>query len=112
MNCLVLAVLKKNYTRLCQCLSQDYMKTINKMKELLRIPDDALSKMIELPTADLINEQIIVLIMTGIPSDADALHLCDLMEALVDNEQSIRDIEVVRNGNINCNTHICNKFLL
>ena len=76
------------------------MKTINKMKESLRLPDDALSKMTELPTADLINEQIIVLIITGIPSDADALHICDLLETLVENEQSIRDIEVLRNGNV------------
>ena len=70
------------------------------MKESLRLPDDALSKMTELPTADLINEQIIVLIITGISSDADALHICDLLETLVENEQSIRDIEVLRNGNV------------
>ena len=96
----MLAVLKKNYIRLCQCLPQDYMKTINKMKELLRLPDDTLNKMTELPTADLINEQIIVLILTGIQSDADALHICDLLETLVENEQSMRDIEVLRNGNV------------
>ena len=94
---LVLAVVKKNYTRLCQCLPQDYMNTVNKMKQLLRVSDDVLSNLTNLPTADLINESIIVLLMTGIKSDIDALKFCDIMENLMDCKSST-DIEILRNG--------------
>ena len=94
----VLAILKKNYTRLCQCLPQDYMKTINKLKQLLRLSDDVLSNLTDLPTADLINENIIVLLMTVIiQSDIDALQICDVMENLIDSKSSTI-IELLRNG--------------
>ena len=74
------------------------MNTINKIKQLLRLSDDVLSNLTNLPTADLINENIIVLLMTGIKSDIDALQLCDVMESLVDSISST-DIEILRNGN-------------
>ena len=100
----VLAVLKKNYTRLCQCLPQDYMNTVNKIKQLLRLSDDVLSNLTNLPTADLINENIIVLLMTGIKSDIDALQFCDIMESLMDRKSST-DIEILRNGKCRCTIH-------
>ena len=73
------------------------MNTINKIKQLLRLSDDALSNLTNLPTADLINENIIVLLMTTIKSDIDALQFCDIMENLMDNKSST-DIEILRNG--------------
>ena len=95
---LVLAVLKKNYTRLNHCLPQDYMKNINKIKPLLK--SEFLSNLTNLPTAELINEKIIVLlIITIIKADIDALRFCDIMENLVDSESSTRDVEILRNGN-------------
>ena len=93
----VLTILKKNYTRLCQCLPQDYMKTINKIKQLLRLSDDVLSNLTNLPTADLINEKIIVLLITVIQSDIEALQICDLLENLIDSKSSTI-IELLRNG--------------
>ena len=73
------------------------MNTINKIKQLLRLSDDVLSNLTNLPTADLINENIIVLLMTGIKSDIDALQFSDIMESLMDNKSST-DIEILRNG--------------
>ena len=73
------------------------MNTINKIKQLLRLSDDVLSNLTNLPTADLINENIIVLLMTAIKSDIDALQFCDIMESLMDNKSST-DIEILRNG--------------
>ena len=94
----VVAVLKKNYARLCCCLPQDYMKTINKLKELVKTSGD-LSNFANLPTANLINERIIGLLMTGIRSDIEALHFCDVIQSLVDSESSTADVESFRNGN-------------
>ena len=94
----VVAVLKKNYARLCCCLPQDYMKTINKLKEFVRTSGD-LSNFANLPTADLINERIIGLLMTAIRSDVEALHFCDVLQSLVDSESSTADVESLRDGN-------------
>ena len=73
------------------------MKTINKIKQLLRLSDDVLSNLTNLPTADLINENIVVFLMKGIKSDIDSLQFCDVMENLIDSRFST-DIELLRNG--------------
>ena len=73
------------------------MKTINKIKQLLRLSDDVLSNITDLPTVDLINENIIVLLMTCITLDTGALQFCDAMENLIDDKSST-DIELLRNG--------------
>ena len=92
---LVLTVLKENYTRLCRSLPPDYMATINKLKSVMRIPDELLDSITTVPSADVINEKIIVALMVGIKSDQEALKFCDLMKILVNNKSSITDI---RNG--------------
>ena len=73
------------------------MKTINKIKQLLRLSDDVLSNLTNLPTADLINENIIVFLITVIQSDIEALQICDVMENLIDSKSSTI-IELLRNG--------------
>ena len=75
------------------------MKTVNKINQLLRLSDDVLSNLTNLPTADLVNESIIVFLMTEIKSDVDALQFCDVVENLIDTISSI-DIELLRNGNL------------
>ena len=98
---LVLAVLKKNYIRLCHCLPQDYMMTLNKLKQLVRLPDDVLSELTNLPTVNDINEAITGLVMTAIiKSHMDALQFCDVMENIADSKSSKACIEILRNGNL------------
>ena len=94
---IVLAVLKKNYIRLCHCLPQDYMRTISKLQRLPQTCID-LSNLTDLPTVDLINEKLVGFLMTVIQSDMDALQFCDIMENLVDCNSSTTDIEILRNG--------------
>ena len=101
---IALAVLKKSYTKLCHCLPQDYMKTIYKIKQLLRPSDDVLNNLTALPTGDLINEKIIVTLVVSIKSDVDALNVCDIMENLVEDKSSTMHIETLRNGNVIYNT--------
>ena len=75
------------------------MKTINKIKQLLRLSDDVLSRFINLSSVDLINETIIVYLMMLIQSDMDALQFCDVVENLIDNISSTI-IKLLRNGNL------------
>ena len=92
---LVLVVLKNNYTTLCCCLPQDYMNTINKVKQLARVSESILNTFVNLPTTDLCNEFIIGYLMTGIKSDTDALQFCDNMEDLTEHKGVV---EILRNG--------------
>ena len=72
--------------------------TIDKIKEILMLPDELLSSLTDPPMVDLINEKIIVSLMLSIKLDMGALVFCDLMEQLIDSRSS--DIEMIRNGNI------------
>jgi len=76
------------------------MKTINKIKQHLGVPDSILNMLTNLPTVDLINERIIVSLIIGIESNISTLQFCDLLEILVDGEHSKGVIEVLRNGNL------------
>ena len=94
---LVLAVLKKNYTNLCHCLPQNYMKTLNKLR-LLGYTDDVLNIFTTLPNTDLINDAIVGFLMATIKSNEQVLQFCDYMDNLVDSESSKTLIEILRNG--------------
>ena len=96
----VLTILKKNYTRLCHCLPKDYKKTVNIIREVQRLPDDALNYVTNLPSVDLINEAIIVTLIIGINADVGSLQFCDIMETLADSEHSKTAIRALRNGNL------------
>ena len=75
------------------------MMTLNKLKQLLRLPDDVLSELTNLPTVNVIDEAIILLLMSVIiKSDMDALQFCDVMENIVDSKSSKAHIEILRNG--------------
>ena len=97
-------MLKRNYTRLCHCLPQDYMKTINKLKEILSPPDEYVQKWIDIAVANLFNETVVGMLMATIETDAYALNFCDIMETLCDNESSRMHIEMFRKGNFISNT--------
>ena len=79
-------------------MPQDRLKTIAKIKELLKPSDHILSSLMELSSAELANEAIIGLFIKGITSDVGALEFCDTMEVLVDSKQSEISIEALRNG--------------
>ena len=98
---LVFTVLKKNYTKLWQCLPQDYMKTVVKLQELRVVgpSSDKLSYLINLPTVDLINENILANLIILIKADTQAIKFCDIMEYLVDASSQVH-IEILRNGNV------------
>ena len=74
------------------------MMTLNKLKQLLRLPDDVISELTNLPTVNDINEAIISLLMTAIKSDMDAVQFCDIMENIADSISSKAHIEILRNG--------------
>jgi len=96
---LVLPVLRKNYARLCRCLPQDYVITVDKLKQLMaELPDDYLDQLRSLPTTELINEAIVGNVMCAIKEDEDVFAFCDIVENLCNEIASKRVIEALRNG--------------
>ena len=96
---IVLAVLKKNYTKLWQCLPLDYMKTITTIHQLgvLHTTDDVLRRLTDQRTPDAINEHIIANLMLLIEVDEVAKEFCNVMEILVDSNSKVH-VDILRNG--------------
>jgi len=95
----VLSLLKKNYERLCHCLPQDYVATVNKMKQLFpQQPANYLLELRKIPSVELINECILCQLLHGISADDHVLVLCDHMDKLCDDVNAKQHIEVIRNG--------------
>jgi len=98
---LVLPVLKRNYARLCNSLPQDYMKTVDKLKQLMPgLPADYLDRLRTYPSTELINEAIISNAMCAIKADGDVFEFCSLMEKLCDDITSSNFIKALRNGKL------------
>ena len=103
---LVLAVLKKNYARLYYCLPDDYVKTVDKMRQFISgAPENYLDNLRTLPTTELINEAITGQVMRAVREDKDALWFCDVMERFCDSITSKQYIESTRNGMKVCIIH-------
>ena len=77
------------------------MKTVIKLQELMIVEpsSDKLSHLINLPTADLINENILAHLIMLTKADTQAMKFCDIMEYRVDSASSQVHIEILRNGN-------------
>lgn len=100
--CIVLPVLKNYYARLFHALTKDYVKTINKLKQLIPgvLVDHLEQLRATLPSADLINETIVGILFCGIKAENDVLALCDVMERLYDEIHAKNMIKSFRNGKL------------
>ena len=92
-----MAVLKKNYVKLCECLPQDYIKTVGKVKKF-----GAHDKMVQswrmLPSYVLANESITGFLIFKIKSDYHCLHFCDRMKKLTESRPAMQFIDSLRHG--------------
>ncbi|XP_065894262.1 uncharacterized protein [Dysidea avara] len=79
----ILSVLKKNYTRLWQCLPQDYVKTVHKLKQLIPgIASNYLDLLRLFPSIEMINETIVGNVICLTMEDGNVFLFCDIMETL------------------------------
>lgn len=97
----VLALLKKNYTRLWQCLPPYYVKTVERMRQILPgLPEDYLQFLSTFPTTDIINEVIMSEIISGIRDDLGVLTFIDIVDHLTESDDTTSNIYIasLRNG--------------
>jgi len=91
-------VLRKNFTKLCHCLPQDYQQTIRtlKQKEVLRA--EAVPQLEILPTAELVNCHLLAGMLVHANTEVHLLVVCDWVKDLADNDEFKAFIETFKNG--------------
>ena len=96
---IALPVLKKNYTRLCHCLPQDYVKTVDKLRQMIPgLPADYLDQLGKYPSTEEINEVLLGNIICPLSEDDHVFEFCETMENLCDDITSMNFIGDIRNG--------------
>ena len=95
-----LAVLRKNFAKLCHCLPQDFKQTIRRIKKIASVPSDTVYKLSKLPTFELANCHILAAMIRPLTRDAGLIRLCDVVEELVDDSESKIFIESLRKGKV------------
>ena len=102
--CTVVAVLKKHYDGLCNCLPKDSTVTLNRIKQHPPAAGHVrgVEEQLLLLPPDHANAMIIVLFIKHLTTDVDVLSFCDIMENVVDNSTSESFIHTLRSGKCMC----------
>ena len=95
-----MAVLKKNYDGLCDCLPKDSLVTIKRIKQNIpKVIEGVENQLISLTSDAATNAMIIVLFIKHLNNETAALSLCDILEDLVDDGAPKKFIHTLRSGN-------------
>ena len=94
----VISVLKKNCTRLCECLPTDYKSTIGKLQEFVVSSEEQLQQISQHALYEIINMIIIGLLVEPLKSDVEILKVCDILEGVVTSATSKSFIQNLKHG--------------
>jgi len=94
----VIALLKRNFGRLCNCLPQDYSKSLDKLKVIMNMPDHICQQIHDHQEH---NQLIIYVLMSKITSTSVPTFL-NTLEKLVDDEASKCTILTLKQGKEMC----------
>ena len=95
------AVLRKNFTKLCHCLPQDYKQTIRRLKQRAILREEAIPQLEILPTAELVNCHILAGMFVHARMEVHLIMVCDWVKDLVDEDESKAFIDSFKNGEAN-----------
>ena len=93
-----MAILKKHCLRLCQCLPEDYMKTLDRIRRRATVPQGLVQQLASLPTPTQVNHHIVGAMLRPLTNESGVLGFCDTMESVLEDDQSKAFIESIRNG--------------
>ena len=91
-------MLKKNYVALFLSLPKTYMKTIDKMQEVLKVPNDIAAVFRKFCSYKEANEAIISFMFLEVKVEVDVLQFCDDIESILDLAASKQFINSLRSG--------------
>ena len=92
------ALLKKHCSELCQCLPQDYMKTITKIREHVTLSEEQLQHISTYASTKIINMIIVGLLIEPLQADVEILEICKVLEGVVSSPTSKSFIQFLRHG--------------
>ena len=91
-------LMKLNYTRLCDSLPQDYMRTIQLLMQYLETPEEVMRQLTMMPSLELVNENIVGnLMLIILKTDRDILKFCDIIEEVLSTTKEKEFIRALRN---------------
>ena len=91
----VLAILKKNFTTICQCIPNDYDTAVEKLNNFQKLPHGFAS---DLKKLDYNEEFVAALFWMTIINEVDVLQLCEVLEHITDCNSSKDFIKDLRSG--------------
>jgi len=91
-------VLRKYFAKLCYCLSPDYKKTLTKIKTTALVPEGLEYQLAMLPTAELVNCNILASMIRPLVKEIHLVGFCDSVENLVESVESKNFISDLRFG--------------
>ena len=97
----VAAILKKNFASLCHCLPANHSVTVERLKRHGILGDQLKCDLDRLPTVDERNTMILVILIRPIQNDVHMLTFCDVLEDVVENNDSKKFIHNFRSGKEN-----------
>ena len=93
-----LVVLRKHFAKLCQCLPQEYNKTISKIEENATVPEGLVPQLQTLSTPELANCHILAAMIVPMEKEVHLVSFCDFVKELVEDDESRDFIEKLKNG--------------
>lgn len=96
--CTVIAVLKRNYDGLCNCLPKDSIITIKRLKQHNPLAMAGVESKLASLDSHNANAMIIVLLMRNLSTEIDVLALCDLLEDIIDDGSPKTFVHTLRSG--------------
>ncbi|XP_065904723.1 uncharacterized protein [Dysidea avara] len=96
-NCKGLAILRRNFAKLCHCLPQDFKQTINRIKRIALVRDGTIYQLSKLPSFELANCHILAAMIRPLSEEVNLIGFCNLVEDLMDEADSKRFIRKLRN---------------
>jgi len=94
----VAAVLRQNFEGLCNCLPQDHLVTVTRLRQQGLVVGTLQQDLDRLSSTDARNEMIIAILIGIIPGEVQVLKFCDCLEDLTDNDTSKEFIHNLRSG--------------
>ena len=91
-------MLRKNFTKLCHCLPDDYKQTISRIRITASVPEGLVYQLALLPTAELANCTILAAMIRPLKKEIFLVRFCDSVKRLVNDSESKEFIENLKKG--------------
>lgn len=95
---IAVAVLRKNFTKLCHCLPHNYKITISRIGQTAILPEGLMPHLAKMPTLEVVNCQILAGMIAPLQTEVHLIGFCDWVKRLVDDGEPKTFIDNLKSG--------------